>query len=62
MTFRSVNPATEETLQTFEPLDEPGLEAALAGSTQAWRRHRRTSLADRADRLRDAAELLERGA
>ena len=62
MTFRSVNPATEETLQTFEPLDGPGLEAALAGSAHAWRRHRRTSLADRVDRLRECAELLERGA
>jgi succinate-semialdehyde dehydrogenase/glutarate-semialdehyde dehydrogenase len=44
----SVNPATGETLRTFEPLSDAEVDAALARADAAWRTYRHTALADRA--------------
>lgn len=60
MAIRSVNPATEEVLKEFEPLDEAGIDAALDRAVAAFARHRRTSFAERAEKMRRAAEILER--
>ncbi|MFJ4667824.1 NADP-dependent succinic semialdehyde dehydrogenase [Kitasatospora purpeofusca] len=59
MPIASVNPATSETLETFEPLDAAGLEQRLARAEEAFRTYRTTSFAQRAGLLRRAAELLD---
>ncbi|MCD0485723.1 NADP-dependent succinic semialdehyde dehydrogenase [Streptacidiphilus sp. ASG 303] len=59
MAIASVNPATGETLRTFEPLGGPGVEERIARAHHAFLAHRRTSFADRAERMRRAADLLE---
>src|SRR5215212_1079519 len=48
MPIATINPATGETLRTFTPL-----------TADAYRRHRRTSLADRRQLMLKAAEILE---
>ena len=47
MTIATINPATGETLRTFTPLTADELEARLQCAADAYRRHRRTSFADR---------------
>jgi succinate-semialdehyde dehydrogenase/glutarate-semialdehyde dehydrogenase len=59
MMIASVNPATGETLRTFEPLSDEQVDAALARSDAAWRSYRHTALADRARWLTAAADILE---
>ena len=55
----SVNPATGETLATYEPLDDAQVDAKLANAAAAFRLHRRTSFAERARLLIRVAEILE---
>jgi succinate-semialdehyde dehydrogenase / glutarate-semialdehyde dehydrogenase len=55
----SINPATGESLRTFEPLSGAQLEEKLARSAAAYLRHRRTSYADRVKWLLAAARILE---
>src|ERR1035438_8151680 len=55
----SINPATVETLRTFEELTDAQLEEKLAGAERAYRAYRRTSFADRARWLAAAADILE---
>jgi succinate-semialdehyde dehydrogenase / glutarate-semialdehyde dehydrogenase len=55
----SVNPATNETLATFDPLTEVQLEEKLACAEAAYRSYRKTAFADRARWLTRAAEILE---
>jgi len=55
----SINPATGETLRTFEPLTESQIEDKLARADRAYHEYRRTSLADRVRWLHAAAEILE---
>ncbi len=59
MAIATINPATGETLQTFEPLSPEEIESKLQRSLEAFRSHRRTSFADRASRMKRAAEILE---
>jgi len=59
MPISSINPATGEILQTFDSLDQQQLEAKLARAVEAFRQHRATSFADRAQRMLRAAEILE---
>ncbi|WP_406207489.1 NADP-dependent succinic semialdehyde dehydrogenase [Kitasatospora sp. NBC_01560] len=59
MPIASVNPATGETLETFEPLDAAGLEERLARAEAAFRAYRTTAFAHRAELLRRAADLLD---
>jgi succinate-semialdehyde dehydrogenase/glutarate-semialdehyde dehydrogenase len=59
MTIASVNPATGETLHTFEPLPVSQLEGKLARAAEAFRAHRRTPFAERARKMVRAAEILE---
>ena len=60
MAIATVNPATGETLKTFEPLDDRQIEEKLQRSAEAAEKNRRRSFADRASRMRKAAEILER--
>lgn len=59
MPISSINPATGEVLQTFDALAEQQLEDKLARAAEAFRDHRLTSLADRAEKMMRAAEILE---
>jgi succinate-semialdehyde dehydrogenase/glutarate-semialdehyde dehydrogenase len=59
MTIATVNPATGQTIRTFTPLSEPDLDARLQCAADAFRRYRRTPLADRTRMLLKAAEILE---
>jgi succinate-semialdehyde dehydrogenase/glutarate-semialdehyde dehydrogenase len=55
----SINPATGETLRTFEELTETGLEDKLARADAAYRLYRKTPFADRARWLDKLAGILE---
>ncbi|MFG3506710.1 NADP-dependent succinic semialdehyde dehydrogenase [Streptomyces sp. NPDC047821] len=59
MPIATVNPATGETLKTFEELTPDGIERCLAAADAAFRRYRTTTFADRARLLERAAGLLE---
>jgi len=59
MPISSVNPATGEVLQNFDSLDQQQIEVKLAGAIEAFREHRVTSFADRAEKMFRAAEILE---
>lgn len=59
MPIASVNPATGETLQTFDALDSSGVEQRLARAEAAFHDWRSTSFAARADLMHRAADLLE---
>ena len=59
MTIASINPATGETLKTFEALSGSQIEEKLQLAVSAFSEFRRTTFADRAARMRKAAEILE---
>jgi len=61
MAIRSVNPATEEVLKEFEPLDDNGIDRALDKAVNAFRRHRETPFAKRAEKMHKAPDILEDG-
>ncbi len=60
MGIATVNPATGETLKTFEPLTLEVIEAKLALADAAFKDYRQTNFAQRGDWLRQAAAILER--
>jgi len=57
--IRTLNPATGELLERFEPLDGAGIERALERAWTTFVDYRRTSLEERAGWLRAAADILE---
>ncbi len=59
MPIASINPATGETIATFESLTEPQLEEKLQRAVGSFRSHCRTSFAERAQMMMRAAEILE---
>ncbi len=59
MAIASINPATGETLRTFQPLTESEVERKLALAERTFRVYRRTSFAERARTMMHAAEILE---
>ncbi|WP_069816665.1 NADP-dependent succinic semialdehyde dehydrogenase [Streptomyces sp. TP-A0874] len=59
MAIATVNPATGETLKTFDPIGAEEIGNRLDRAVTAFRRHRLTGFAERADLLRRAADLLE---
>jgi succinate-semialdehyde dehydrogenase/glutarate-semialdehyde dehydrogenase len=59
MGIATVNPATEEVLQTFGELSTEEIEEKLAVSISAFRSHSKTSFEDRARKMHRAAEILE---
>lgn len=58
MRFATVNPATGETVRTFESLDDAALDQRLARAQSAFHAWKRTSFAHRAERMTRAADLL----
>jgi succinate-semialdehyde dehydrogenase/glutarate-semialdehyde dehydrogenase len=60
MPISSINPATGEVLQTFDSLTEPQLEERIARGVEAFREHRRSSFAERSEKMMRAAEILEK--
>jgi len=59
MPIASINPATGQTLQTFDELRPAEVEAKLQLAVTAFREHRVSSFAERGQRMRRAAEILE---
>ncbi len=59
MPIASINPTTGETLKQFDALDSRQIEEKLAKAAAAFEQHRRTSFAQRAERMMAAAQLLE---
>ena len=59
MAIASINPATGETIRTFEALDDAAIEAALARSASALRVNRARGFHERGLRMRKTAEILE---
>jgi succinate-semialdehyde dehydrogenase/glutarate-semialdehyde dehydrogenase len=59
MAIASINPATNETVKTFEPLSETQIDEKLQLAAEAFRAYRRTSLAEREALMKRAAEILE---
>ncbi|MGH3434920.1 MAG: NADP-dependent succinic semialdehyde dehydrogenase [Sciscionella sp.] len=59
MSIATVNPATGETVRTFEPIGSEEIEAKIALAHARFAEHRRTSFAERAGWLRGAADLLD---
>ena len=59
MPIASANPATGQVVRTFQPLTAEQLEARLQCAADAYQRHRRTPIAERARLMLRAAEILE---
>jgi succinate-semialdehyde dehydrogenase/glutarate-semialdehyde dehydrogenase len=59
MAIATINPATGETLKTYEPLSDAALEDRIARAAAAWQRYRLTSVEDRVRWLRAAADVLD---
>jgi succinate-semialdehyde dehydrogenase / glutarate-semialdehyde dehydrogenase len=62
MAIQSINPASGEILETFEPSSERDVDRVAAAAHEAFQLWRRRSYADRAAVLRAAAGLLRAGA
>jgi succinate-semialdehyde dehydrogenase / glutarate-semialdehyde dehydrogenase len=59
VSIASINPATGETIKTFEPLSQTQLDEKLQRARETFESYRRTSFADRALSMLRAAEILE---
>ena len=59
MAIASINPATGETVKSFEPLTDGQLEEKLQRAVETFRSYRRTSFTERGQRMMRAAEILE---
>ena len=59
MSIRSINPATGQTLNSFDELSAQQIEESLTRAVNAFRNSRRTSLADRSSMMLRVAEILE---
>jgi succinate-semialdehyde dehydrogenase/glutarate-semialdehyde dehydrogenase len=60
MPIATINPATGETLQTFQPLTEAEIEHKLQLAVTAFHAEQKTSFAERARRMTKAADILDR--
>src|SRR5689334_17135289 len=59
MAISTLNPATGETLETFDELSDTELDAKLAAAAETFRTFRRTSFAERARWMTRAGEILD---
>jgi len=59
MAIATINPTTGETLQKFEPLTSEQIDAKLKIAYDAFRSNRKTTFAERAAKMRRAAEIIE---
>ncbi len=60
MAIATINPATGETLQTFQPLSSAEIEQKLQLAVATFHAGRKTPFSERAQRMRKAADILER--
>ena len=59
MAISTINPATGEEVESFEPLSGEQVEEKLQKATETYREYRKTSFEERAQMLTRAAEILE---
>jgi succinate-semialdehyde dehydrogenase/glutarate-semialdehyde dehydrogenase len=59
MPIQTINPATGETLRTFDALTDAGVDARLERAEATFQRYRHTSFAERSRWMARAAEILE---
>ena len=59
MAIATINPTTGETLKSFEPLTDSELDRKLELAAATFRAHRRTTFAERGQKMTRAAEILE---
>jgi succinate-semialdehyde dehydrogenase/glutarate-semialdehyde dehydrogenase len=59
LSIATINPATEETIRSFEPYPPARIGQCLDRAVSAYRIHRVTSFSERATRMRKAAEILD---
>ena len=59
MAIATINPATGETIRTFEPITDDEIDARLDRAVEGYRSLRGTSFGQRAQWMRAAADLLE---
>jgi succinate-semialdehyde dehydrogenase/glutarate-semialdehyde dehydrogenase len=59
MPIATINPANGETVRTFPPLSSAEVDAKIQTAHDAFRALRRTSFAERAAKMRKAADILE---
>ena len=62
MAIATVNPATGETVKTFDPLSPEEVDARIGRAAEAFRSYRLTTFAERAGWMRAAADVLDREA
>jgi succinate-semialdehyde dehydrogenase / glutarate-semialdehyde dehydrogenase len=62
MAIATVNPATGETLKTYEPLTDEALEDKIARAAAAFESYRLTTVEQRVGWLRSAADVVDRDA
>jgi len=60
MAIATINPATGETLKTFEPLTDAQIEEKLQRATTAFARHRKMPFAERTRLMLKVADILEK--
>jgi succinate-semialdehyde dehydrogenase / glutarate-semialdehyde dehydrogenase len=60
MPIATTNPASGELIRVFDPDSSAVVDAKIQKAYEAFRAHRRTSFADRATKMRKAAEILEK--
>jgi succinate-semialdehyde dehydrogenase/glutarate-semialdehyde dehydrogenase len=60
MAIASINPATGQTIKTFDPLSEPEIDQRLARAESAFASYRLTDFAARAAWMHAAADILDR--
>lgn len=59
MAIATINPATGETLRTFEALTDSEIERKIQLAADTFHKHRSTSFSERAEKMMRAAEILE---
>ena len=59
MPIASVDPATGKTIRTYDELSDSDVEDRLERADEAFREYRRTSFAERGEKMLKAAEILE---
>jgi len=60
MAIATINPATGETLKTFQPISSEEIEKKLQLAVATFHAQRQTSFAERAGKMKKAAEILDR--
>ena len=59
MAIATINPATGETVKTYDEMSEADVERCLAAAARAYERYRLTSYAERAGWMQAAAGILD---